>query len=63
MNDKSEEQLKKEKKSRTGLLLGGITLMAGAIICLIYIWFFKPWKIETASQSAPIPQLQNIQSH
>jgi len=42
-----DETLKEERKkaSHWGVFLGGIVLIAGAIICLIYLLIFKPWKM------------------
>lgn len=42
-----DEELKAERKkaSQWALFWGGVTLVVGAIICLIYLLMFKPWKM------------------
>jgi hypothetical protein len=53
--DPEEEQLKLERKraSQAALLLGGMALAAGALICLVYLLIFKPWKIPLPRTSSP----------
>jgi len=43
-----DPSLKEERKkaSQIGLLLGGFALVLGAIICLIYIFLYKPWQFK-----------------
>jgi len=50
--DPQDEDLKRERKqaSQIALFLGGVTLVIGAILCLIYIIKFKPWKISSILQ-------------
>ena len=46
--DPDEEQLKLDRKkaSQIALLLGGIALALGALVCLVYLLVYKPWKIH-----------------
>jgi len=41
-----EEELKaaRKKASQVGVLLGGIALVVGSLICLAYLLIYKPWK-------------------
>lgn len=43
-----EEQLKEVRKraSQTALLLGGFALALGALVCLVYLLVYKPWKFH-----------------
>ena len=42
-----EEELKaaRKKASQVGVLLGGIALIVGALICLAYLLIYEPWKL------------------
>lgn len=45
MDDSEEIKETRKKASQIGVLLGGIALCVGALICLIYLLIYKPWKI------------------
>ena len=47
-----EEELKaaRKKASQVGVLWGGIALMVGALICLVYLLIYEPWKMPAKPQ-------------
>ncbi|MBI2916216.1 MAG: hypothetical protein HYY63_03730 [Elusimicrobia bacterium] len=48
LQEPSPDQIKAERKkaSQVGLLLGGVALAAGALLCLIYLLIYKPWRLQ-----------------
>jgi len=51
----ADDLLESERKraSRAGLLLGGITFVLGALICLAYLLIKKPWKPPSERDRPP----------
>jgi hypothetical protein len=35
----------RKKAAQIGTLLGGVSLVVGALICLIYLLRYQPWKL------------------
>ena len=49
-----QESLKAARKnaSQVALLLGGIALAVGALVCLLYLVLYQPWKMENPRPAA-----------
>lgn len=52
-NDTDELKLSRKKAANVAMLLGGLAFCLGALICLIYLLMYKPWKKENFYESNP----------